>query len=312
MKRFLPELFEVVAMLTITTIAIERARSFYDIHHQQVVTKTFLITRFCLIWCLGTALVSPLSFFAESVSHNQRVICRTHWTILSESECRSHRWNNASFYKACGIPRRNLECQIPYNARQKAYYLSFLMLADVVPSILVISSYIFVLRRVKHAEKRISSFNNNIRKKVSESLEKTFMTFFLAVVLTLLPELFYQLLRIFNYPLGYNLCSTLRDIADCSIRLMPVFNAVFYSFMGSKFQKELKKTPIFRPLFPAENYPQHRKSLRSTMRTTIISNDEATVNNEEEPDSPLIIAKDSSKTNFRFSSIYQCSGNKLN
>ena len=48
---------------------------------------------------------------------------------------------------------------------------------------------------------------------VSESLEKTFMTFFLAVVLTLLPELFYQLLRIFNYPLGYNLCSTLRDIA---------------------------------------------------------------------------------------------------
>lgn len=39
------------------------------------------------------------------------------------------------------------------------------------------------------------------------------MTFFLAVVLTLLPELFYQLLRIFNYPLGYNLCSTLRDIA---------------------------------------------------------------------------------------------------
>lgn len=47
---------------------------------------------------------------------------------------------------------------------------------------------------------------------------------------------------------------------------MPVFNAVFYSLMGSKFQKELKKTPIFRPLFPAENYPQHRKSLRSTMR----------------------------------------------
>ena len=39
------------------------------------------------------------------------------------------------------------------------------------------------------------------------------MTFFAAVVLTLLPELFYQLLRIFNYPLGYKLCSTLRDIA---------------------------------------------------------------------------------------------------
>ena len=118
MKRFLPEFFIIISMFTLTVIAVERARSLRHLRKAKEVTTKWLCTRFILIWSLSMVTVLPLAYFAQTVTGYGSQVCRTHWTMYTEAECRNVTGNPLSNYNAttnCGFGIEKSECEEWYN-----------------------------------------------------------------------------------------------------------------------------------------------------------------------------------------------------
>ena len=97
-------------------------------------------------------------------------------------------------------------------------------------------------------------------------LERTVILFFVAICIAVFPECVYQVVRIFGISVESGTCAKMNEASECFLLLMPVLNAVSYSLMGTKFRREMRKTPLFMRFTKKAGlkYPYNESTIRNT------------------------------------------------
>ena len=157
---------------------------------------------------------------------------------------------------------------------QLKYVTMVLILGYIIPSVIVISSYCYVMKRVNEVEKNVLAHKT---KSVGQDLKQTLIIFFIATCISILPEVVFRIIRIFNIPIADPACNGLRDASECFLLLLPVFNAILYSFLGTKFRQEMFTTPICGWAQQRYTLSGRQASLRSTQYTRVPASRKSTL-----------------------------------
>ncbi|CAG5112138.1 Oidioi.mRNA.OKI2018_I69.chr2.g6387.t2.cds [Oikopleura dioica] len=134
-------------------------------------------------------------------------------------------------------------CEQPKYFLEKIYYGTFTVVGFIVPMIVIITSYYFIMQKVHKSRiqiKKIGTKNDGADSR--KNFNRTIMIFFVATLICLLPYICYQIILFYMIPLSSYHCEGFKNVSQSFLIMSPILNAILYSFLGRKFREECFST----------------------------------------------------------------------
>ena len=164
-------------------------------------------------------------------------------------------------------------CEQPKYFLEKIYYGTFTVVGFIVPMIVIITSYYFIMQKVHKSRiqiKKIGTKNDGADSR--KNFNRTIMIFFgnlkdilvdffitiffsVATLICLLPYICYQIILFYMIPLSTYHCDGFKkllteslffiiyfSVSQSFLIMSPILNAILYSFLGRKFREECFST----------------------------------------------------------------------
>ena len=146
---------------------------------------------FGTVWTLSFIVTFPIIYFAKAVENGETYTCITGWTFLSRDQCK----DILSHPSALSLPENNTlcpendlkdefnrtlsHCEKPKYLMEKIYYATFTVVGFIVPIIVILTSYYFIMQKVHKSRLQIKKIGNkNDGSDSRKNFNRTIMIFF--------------------------------------------------------------------------------------------------------------------------------------
>ena len=115
---------------------------------------------FGTVWTLSFIVTFPIIYFAKAIDNGETYTCITGWTFLSRDQCKDilNHPSTLSFPENNTLcPENDLKdefnrtlshCEKPKYLMEKIYYATFTVVGFIVPIIVILTSYYFIMQKV--------------------------------------------------------------------------------------------------------------------------------------------------------------------
>ncbi len=135
---------------------------------------------FGTVWTLSLVLTFPMIYFAIAVEQEEDFICIVGWTFLNREQCFEIMNHPDAVLMECP-ENENMEsrCEIDKYFMEKIYYATFTIIGFILPIIVIITSYYFIMQKVHKSRiqiKKIGTKNDGGDSR--KNFNRTIMIFF--------------------------------------------------------------------------------------------------------------------------------------
>lgn len=193
-------------------------------------------------------------------ANNNDYQCKVNWSPWTREECRSYviennqkygSFKNASQEFGCvdNSLFRNF-CLSPVLPLERTYWSVVLLICFILPIIVLIGSYAGLVLQIVRVQRNIKNMGNSSGKNKSRQTDDVKLTvtlFCVGFIVCWGPSLFFRILQVTGLvkllapdEIGQtDYCEAISQVASTMEFVFPVANAILYSFMGPRFQKDL-------------------------------------------------------------------------